>query len=378
MKKIISLTMALIMALSCLGIGFSAQAADAANCVNITLKGTAYDSTVQSYVSRINTDRNAAGYTEITLDKTLVEIAKKRALETMLYLDSNDEYRPNGDTVKSFIPSQYGNAGNGAALIDGTDVDTVYNRLKDLLYYPLSDDYYSSFVSMGLAVVKYSDVSALYIIISQEPASQEYTGNTNSSFSHTVEMDLKNAAKTNVYGSDDKKYVRANLVTQIVGKGFCNKAFTVPNSQVTYSSSNASVMKVKGAIGYPKKNGKFTIYAKTKSGKLIAKNEYSINTFSSVKVTLKSLKSKKKKTMTASWTKNVVDASGYQIQYSTNSKFKKGNKAVTVKGKKNGSATIKNLKRKKVYYVRVRVYVDQGNGEKAYSKWSNVKKVKVK
>ena len=49
-----------------------------------------------------------------------------------------------------------------------------------------------------------------------------------------------------------------------------------------------------------------------------------------------------KKSVKVTW-KKVKGIKGYQIQYSTNKKFKKGNKTITVKSTKSTSATIKNL-----------------------------------
>ena len=63
---------------------------------------------------------------------------------------------------------------------------------------------------------------------------------------------------------------------------------------------------------------------------------------------------------------------GYQIQYSTNSKFKKGNKSIKIKSAKTGSKKITKLKAAKKYYVRIRTY----KGKK-YSKWSKVKSAKI-
>lgn len=63
---------------------------------------------------------------------------------------------------------------------------------------------------------------------------------------------------------------------------------------------------------------------------------------------------------------------GYQIQYSTNSKFKKGNKSIKIKNAKTVSKKINKLKVAKKYYVRIRTY----KGKK-YSKWSKVKSIKT-
>ena len=93
------------------------------------------------------------------------------------------------------------------------------------------------------------------------------------------------------------------------------------------------------------------------------------------KTSIKKL-SKGKKKFTVTWAK-VSGVKGYQIQYSSNKKFKKNNKSVTVTKQKKTKATVKKLKSKKKYYVRVRTYKTV-NGKKIYSSWSKVKSVKTK
>lgn len=96
------------------------------------------------------------------------------------------------------------------------------------------------------------------------------------------------------------------------------------------------------------------------------------------RVTVKKLKSKKR-TVIAYWGK-ISDARGYQIQVSTNKKFKKNKKTFSIENQKASKKTIKNLKAKKKYYVRVRAYRYSyfGDGERVYGKWSKVKSVKTK
>lgn len=93
------------------------------------------------------------------------------------------------------------------------------------------------------------------------------------------------------------------------------------------------------------------------------------------KTSIKKL-SKGKKKFTVTWAK-VSGVKGYQIQYSSDKKFKKNNKSVTVTKQKTTKATVKKLKSKKRYYVRVRTYKTV-NGKKIYSSWSKVKSVKTK
>ena len=90
------------------------------------------------------------------------------------------------------------------------------------------------------------------------------------------------------------------------------------------------------------------------------------------KVASNSIKNTKGKKLTAKW-KKVSGAKGYEVQYSTNKKFKKAKTKTT----KKTSLTIKNLK-KKTYYVRIRAYTLDASGKKISGGWSTVKEVKIK
>jgi hypothetical protein len=83
-----------------------------------------------------------------------------------------------------------------------------------------------------------------------------------------------------------------------------------------------------------------------------------------------------KKAVSVQW-KKVGGVKGYQVQVATDKKFKKNKKTVTVKKQKTTKTTVKKLKAKKKYYVRVRTYKTV-NGKKVYSAWSKVKSVKIK
>lgn len=67
---------------------------------------------------------------------------------------------------------------------------------------------------------------------------------------------------------------------------------------------------------------------------------------------------------------------GYEVQYSTSKKFS-GAKTKTIKSYKTTSVTLKSLKAKKTYYVRVRTYKTV-KGKKYYSGWSSAKSKKTK
>ncbi len=83
-----------------------------------------------------------------------------------------------------------------------------------------------------------------------------------------------------------------------------------------------------------------------------------------------------KKAVSVQW-KKVSGVKGYQVQVATDKKFKKNKKTATVKKQKTTKVTVKKLKAKKKYYVRIRTYKTV-NGKKVYSAWSKVKSVKTK
>lgn len=88
----------------------------------------------------------------------------------------------------------------------------------------------------------------------------------------------------------------------------------------------------------------------------------------------------KKKKALVKWKKQTAQTTGYQIQYGRNAKFN-GAKITTIKKNKTVSATLKKLKAKKKYYVRIRTYKNvqiNGRSTQLYSNWSKAKKVKVK
>lgn len=76
------------------------------------------------------------------------------------------------------------------------------------------------------------------------------------------------------------------------------------------------------------------------------------------------------------WKKTSAKATGYQLQYATDSGFTKNKKTIKVKGISKSSKTVKNLKAKTNYYVRVRTYRTI-SGKTYYSSWSKKKKVKT-
>ena len=95
---------------------------------------------------------------------------------------------------------------------------------------------------------------------------------------------------------------------------------------------------------------------------------------------ISSLKAGSKK-FTVKWKKQATQTTGYQVQVATNKKFKKNKKTVTIKKQKTTKTTVKKLKAKKKYYVRVCTYKTvkiNGKSIRIYSGWSKAKTVTTK
>ena len=170
------------------------------------------------------------------------------------------------------------------------------------------------------------------------------------------------------------------------------KASLMDISYTTYTYNGAvktPMVTVKDGTGKPLlKDTEYTVkyasgrkYVGTYKVTISLKGNYSGSKTLSFKIVPKgtsiSKLSRSKKAFTAKWKKQSTQTSGYQIVYSTNSKFKSGNKYVTIKSNKTTTKKITKLKAKKKYYVKVRTYKTV-NGTKYYSGWSSAKAVTTK
>ena len=154
--------------------------------------------------------------------------------------------------------------------------------------------------------------------------------------------------------------VQKPQVTVKNAKGEVIKGYTVK-----YAGNCKNVGKYKVTLTF---KGDYT-GTKTKTFKIAPKS-----------VTVKSLKAVKKR-FDVKWSKQTTQVTGYQVQYSTDKNFVKAVKNKKITKNSVVTKTVKNLKSKKVYYVRVRTYTTvKYNGEQMnlHSDWSKVKKVTVK
>lgn len=84
--------------------------------------------------------------------------------------------------------------------------------------------------------------------------------------------------------------------------------------------------------------------------------------------TLRALRATKKGLL-VKWKKQSKDTTGYQIQYSTDKRFRSKKKYITIAKNKTVAKTITSVKKGKRYYVRIRTYKKVA-GVKYYSNWS--------
>ena len=178
--------------------------------------------------------------------------------------------------------------------------------------------------------------------------------------------------------SDIKSIKTANNdITKATVSGISTKAFTgkAITQNVTVKVGN-TVLKngTDYTVSYSnnKKVGKATvkITGKGKYGGVITKT-FKINP---AKQEIQKLTAKSK-SFFVDWAQK-GSATGYEIQYATNSKFT-GAKKVTITNNKTDKTTVSKLSANKKYYVRVRSYTTVG-GTKYYGAWSAVKNVTTK
>lgn len=178
--------------------------------------------------------------------------------------------------------------------------------------------------------------------------------------------------------SDVKSIKTANNdITKATVSGISTKAFTGKAITQNVTVKVGSTVLKNGTdytVSYSnnKKVGKATvkITGKGKYGGVITKT-FTINP---AKQEIQKLTAKSK-AFFIDWAQK-GSATGYEVQYATNSKFT-GAKKVTITNNKTDKTTVSKLSANKKYYVRVRSYTTV-NGTKYYGAWSAVKNVTTK
>ena len=188
---------------------------------------------------------------------------------------------------------------------------------------------------------------------------------------------VKITGKGNYTGSVSKTYSIKNNFKKATVSGISTKAFTGKNiTQSITVKYNGKTLK-KGTdytVSYSnnKKVGTATV-------KIAGKGSYTGTVTKTFKINpakqeIQKLTAKSK-AFFVDWAQK-GSATGYEIQYATNSKFTSAKK-VTITSNKTDKTTVSKLSGKKKYYVRVRSYTTV-NGTKYYGAWSASKSVTTK
>lgn len=216
----------------------------------------------------------------------------------------------------------------GKTLVQGTDYEVVY----------------ANNINAGKAVVTASGIGLYY-------------GELRADFT------IEKAAQVISYTRSYKKAVNGRAF-------YINAAQKTGDGRLTYTSSKSAVASVDntGKIT-PKKIGKTVVtVTASETGNYRAASVKIVVTIKPAKVSVTSA-TRSGSGLSVKWKKD-SKVQGYQLQYSTDAKFKKNVKTVVMK--KNGRVhyRIKKIRPKSTYYVRVRSYKDG-----IYGSWSKKKKI---
>ena len=226
---------------------------------------------------------------------------------------------------------------DGKAKKPGVTVKLNGKTLKNSTDYTVS---YSNNTKVGTATVKITGKG-------------NYTGSVSKTFK--IKNNIK---KATVSGISNKSYTGKNITQSITVKYNGKTLKNGTDYTVSYSSNKkigTATVKIAGKGSY---TGTITKTFKINP----AKQEIQ-------KLTAKS------KAFFVDWAQK-GSASGYEIQYATNSKFTSAKK-VTITSNKTDKTTVSKLSGKKKYYVRVRSYTTV-KGTKYYGAWSASKSVTTK
>ena len=307
----------------------------------------------------------------------------------------------------------------GRTLTSGTDYTVSYSNNKNVgtaSVYVYGKGNYSGTLSAKFDIVPAKQqiqkletrYKGFYIDWAQKGSATGYdveysvNANMNSAASRHLTANKPDTLTVSGLAGDKTYYVRVRSYTNVNGKVYYGtwsdvKSIKTANNDITKASvsgistkaftgkaitQNVTV-KVRGTVlkngtdytvsySNNKKVGKATvkITGKGKYGGVITKT-FKINP---AKQQIQKLTAKSK-AFFVDWAQK-GSATGYEIQYATNSKFT-GAKKVTITNNKTDKTTVSKLSGKKKYYVRVRSYTTV-KGTKYYGAWSATKTVTTK
>ncbi len=356
MKKRLSVILSVIMLISCMSIGsYSALA----NTVNTASKATLNKTVSATIDSNAEMVKDLTFYLAFTPEKTG-------------YYEFKCSSSPSKGMVMVVITNKNETDIFGMGICDPTDKD---------------------FKAPPVAAAKLTAKKTYYFAIVGEECGKYTTNITVTKHTHKYyEMDLPAAN----YQEDDLKfnggryrYCESCDYEKVLKTYYYPKTVTLSTTSYTYNGKKkAPKVTVKDSKGNVISSSNYKVKYKnnTKPGKATITITFNDKKYSGTltktfkikpkKQTLSSVKSKKSKQITIKW-KRDANVSGYQLQYSTDKKFKKNTKSVTISKNKTTSKTISKLKSKKKYYVRIRAYKTI-DGKKVYGAWAGAKSVTTK
>lgn len=238
----------------------------------------------------------------------------------------------NQDTISMSAPS----GGTIYYTTDGTNPSIAYSRAAK---------YTGAFTITAPTTIKAVAVANGYFdsTVTEVTAIPQYVVSFNANGGYIGNKSVTNTSKTAAYGESvgrllspkRKNYVFLGWYTKASGGSRISAATPVSGS-TTYYAHWAKIKPVKASISYAKSTASKTMKVKIKK---------------------------------------ISSASGYVIRYSLNKNMKSAKKKTISKT----AGKISKLKKKKTYYVQVRMYQkDSATGKKKYGAWSKIKTVKIK
>ncbi len=172
---------------------------------------------------------------------------------------------------------------------------------------------------------------------------------------------------------DDAAFSLCDNLTRIYFKGNAPTLIEDDGTSGPLKARYGTFCNVTATAYYPKGNKTWTSSKRKSYGGKLTWKTWSPNQPKGV--SLVSVTNQKGKKLKVTWKKNAA-ATGYEVQYSTSSKFKSAKKG-KIKKASTTSTTISKLTKGKKYYVRIRTYKTV-SGKNYYSGWSKVKTATVK
>lgn len=310
-----------------------------------------------------------------TSDSTFELIKSGSQSITNIVSVSNENLKLYGRKFTNSSSTSFMNIGDKGSYYYG-----IYNKkTSDIYSVGVASDY--TFTSSNSNVIKINSDGS-FNAVGEGTATITISLKSNSAVKHTENITVKLLKPTKVTGlkAQNQKTTKFDITWNLQNETADKYEVYMYNSKKknyqflgsSYSNGGQVYGLISGTTYKLKIRAVRTVNGKTYYGPY---SDVLKTTTATDKTKISKLKKSKKK-ITVNW-KKISKATGYEIQVATDKKFTKNKKSVKISKNKTISATIKKLKSKKKYYVRVRTY-RKVSGKKVYSSWSSVKNTKTK